>query len=105
MITRPASRGAFLSEYEKSHHETVMAKFNFTAYFARPPLTVFFGKYKYRGEIFLKENFSPIPPFKRTIQGGNEKSHSAFDYCKHKRYYCSIRSRTRPKGWRKEGSQ
>jgi len=24
------------SAYEKSHHETVMAKFNFTAYFAHP---------------------------------------------------------------------
>jgi len=34
---RPASRGfSWFPAYEKSHHETVMAKFNFTANFARP---------------------------------------------------------------------
>ena len=34
---RPALSGAssLLSAHEKSHHETVMAKFNFTANFAR----------------------------------------------------------------------
>ena len=37
----PALRGAFLSAYEKSHHETVVAEFNFTAYFARPPMDCF----------------------------------------------------------------
>ena len=33
---------ALLSAYEKSHHETVMAKFNFTANFARLRLSAFF---------------------------------------------------------------
>ena len=40
---RPASCGAssLLSAYEKSHHETVMAKFNFTANFAERRLRPF----------------------------------------------------------------
>ena len=39
----PPYAGLFLlSAYEKSHHETVMAKFNFTAYFAGPQRTFCF---------------------------------------------------------------
>ena len=46
---RPALCGAssFLSAYEKSHHETVMAKFNFTANFARPQGGLSFCRYDY----------------------------------------------------------
>ena len=54
MIFCPALRGAFLSAYEKSHHETVMAKFNFTANFAECR-RYFFGNFVIR----------PIPAFKK----------------------------------------
>ena len=58
MISRPALRGAFLSAYEKSHHETVMAKFNFTAYFARFPV-LFLGVILFLQTIYAAYGLSP----------------------------------------------